>query len=252
MRNCPSVAKSLPALATRSFHSTKPVANTITVNERRGPTGTIVDTPGVIDQYGAIPFFGLLATALISKEVLIFNEEVLLAMNTAAVAVTAYVGVGDKLDKIFDAERTADNNRYHDSFNAVVEQIELYKSIEAKKLEKVQVIKDLCAESKEVNAAYLKYLDIKVRHEARQAMLTKLAAIKTKEAQEEAQEYQELIDLAIDGVYEAYEDEANAALRNASLEFAIKNIGAVTESSEDPVRVELYKQLKKAEEAMYE
>lgn len=201
-------------------------------------------TPGVIDQYGTIPFVGLLATALITKEVFIFDEGALLALNTAAVVTTAYIGIGNSADAFFEGERTKDNNRYHDTMNAVLEQVNLYKSVEAKKLEKVGVIKDLCKESREVNAAYLKFLDVKKRHEARAAMVSKLENIKKRESQEEAAEFQEAITDAIEGVRELYLDPASSALRGASLEFAINNIGDVQEGAEDdPVRKELYKLL---------
>jgi hypothetical protein len=245
-----------PAAALRSFHSSRPVANTITVEERKGPTGTIVATPGIIDQYGTIPFVGLLATALITKEVFIFDEGALLALNTAAVITTAYIGIGNSADAFFEGERTKDNNRYHDTFNAVLEQVNLYKSVEAKKLQKVGVIKDLCRESREVNAAYLKFLDVKKRHEARTAMVSKLETIKKRESQEEAAEYQEAITDAIEGVRAVYLDLADpdsAALRSASLEFAINNIGDVQEGAEDdPVRQVLYDFLDAGDELDFE
>lgn len=245
VRITPTLQRGLtPAVATRSFHSSKAFNNNITVEERKGPTGTIVDTPGVIDHYGAIPFVGLLATALITKEVFIFDEAALLALNTMAVATTAYIGIGNSADKFFEAERTKDNDRYHDSFNAVLEQVNLYKSIEAKKLQKVGVVRDLCKESRETNAAYMKFLEVKVRHEARAAMVAKLEAIKKREASEEAAEYQEDVTDAVEACREAYANPDNVELRLRSLEFAINNIGDVNESSEDdPVRVELYKHL---------
>lgn len=242
-RIVPAVERGLAPMVNRSFHSTRVVANSITAEERKGPTGTIVDTPGVIDQYGAVPFVGLLATALITKEVFIFDEAALLALNTMAVGVTAYVGIGNSADKFFSEERTKDNDRYHNVFNAVLEQVNLYKSVEAKKLEKVGVIRDLCTESRTVNADYLKFLNIKVRHEARAAMLTKLDSIKKREAGEEAAEYQELITDAFAAVKASYLDESNSALRQASLEFAIKNVGPVGSEQEDPVRKEIAKQL---------
>lgn len=240
---CRPAMRCVSALGTRSFHSSKPVANNITIEERKGPTGTIVDTPGVIDQYGTIPFFGLLATALVTKEVFIFNEETLVALNTVAVVTAAYIGIGNKTNEYFDEVRTQDNDKYHDSFNAVLEQVQLYKSVEAKKLEKVGVIKELCTESREVNAAYLKFLDVKVRHEARDAMLAKLNNIHKAEASEEAAEYGEFVDETMEAVRDSYLEKGNNALREASLTFAIQRLGeGNTDIETDPVRLEIQKQ----------
>lgn len=233
-----------PAVAVRAFHSSKPVANTVTVEERNGPKGTIVDTPGILDQYGYIPFIGLLGTALVSKEVFIIDEAFLLALNTITVCTVTYIGFGRELDAYCEATRTKDNERYHDVFNAVLEQVNLYKSIEAKKLEKVGVIKDLCKQSREVNANYLKFLDVKQKHDARAAMISKLQAIKKREAQEDALEYQEMISDALQTVRDSYTDSSNTALHQASLEFAIKSIGDVKEPETDPVKIELEKVIK--------
>jgi len=239
-RLAPTAQRGLPAL-TRPFHTSKPVANLYTPEEVKGPSGTIVDTPGIIDQYGAIPFVGLLATALVSKEVFIIDEAFLLACNTATVATVAYIGIGSGANDFFEAERTKDNNRFHDAFNAVLESINLYKSVETKKLEKVGVIRDLCTESREVNVAYLKFLDIKQRHEARKAMISKLEAIQKRESQEEAHEYQAMVTEAIEAVRASYTDASNTALRQASLEYAIKSVGNVTDLESDPVRIALLK-----------
>jgi len=228
-----------PMFATRSFHSTKPFANLVTKEEREGPSGTIVDTPGVIDQYGYIPFVGLLATALVSKEVFIIDEAFLLAMNTITVGTVAYIGLGSSVNDFFQGERDKEHRRYHDVFNAVLEQVNLYKSIESKKLEKVGVIRDLCTESRKINGEYLTFLDIKQKHEARSAMITKLESIKKREAGEEAAEYQALVTEAIEDVRDSYLEVENSELRQSSLEFAIRNIGDIKDAQNDPVRIEL-------------
>jgi hypothetical protein len=246
-RLCTRAAPKLAPLGCASLHTSRPVFNSITAEERKA-TGTIVDTPGVIDHYGTIPFFGLLATALITKEVFIFNEEALLALNTVTAATVGYIGIGDSLDKHFDGERAADNARFHDSFACAIEQVNLYKQIESKKLEKVGVIKDLCKESREVNEAYVKFLNLKVRHDARNAMVAKLEAIQKREAGEEAAAYQEYVTDSIEEMRARYTSDAGASLRAASLKYAIDNIGNVTAEEADPFRVELNKLLEEAEE----
>jgi hypothetical protein len=232
--NCVRIAPSLQRVVTpavlRPFHSSRPVATTITIEERKGPPGTIVATPGIIDHYGAIPFVGLLATALITKEVFIFDEGALLLMNFVAVFTTAYIAVGNGADEFFEAERTKENNQYHELFDATLESVHLYKSIESKKLMKVDVIKDLCKESREVNSAYLVHLVVKKRHEARNAMVAKLSAIKKRESQAQAKEWQTSVTSLIDNVRDAYLDPKRTDLRAASLAFAIENIGDVNEN----------------------
>lgn len=72
-------------------------------------------------------------------------------------------------------------------------------------------------------------------------MISKLEAIQKREGQEEAHEYQAMVTEAIAAVRASYTDASNTALRQASLEYAIKSVGNVTDLESDPVRIALEK-----------
>lgn len=68
---------------------------------------TYKEGDSLLSRYGLYPLVALGATALVSKEVLIISEETLIAINFTAFCTAAYIGAGDSMAKMFDAEREA-------------------------------------------------------------------------------------------------------------------------------------------------
>lgn len=189
---------------------------------------------GVIAEYGYVPFFGLAAAAMISKEVFHVDAETLLALDVVAFSLAAYIASGDMVSKMVEEDHNATLTKYNKGFDALLNSVSIYKNLLQFKFQEVDVMKELVDEQHDAAVAFCGYQNAKIRHAAYSEMVSKLEAIKAREDAEASAEITKYVDGVLADVYSAFDGEKGAALRTEALDFAIANIGQKP-TAQDPV-----------------
>lgn len=120
----------------------------------------------IIEQYGKVTFFGALAAVLVTKEVLILDPELLLAMETLCVATCAYVMTGNQLREDIADEEEEQNTHFTDSVDFMKSMIGQYKQIVEVGQVKPEVLTEYLGEYKAAIQEHAAYQTVLPQHEA--------------------------------------------------------------------------------------
>lgn len=228
----PRVAAAFPS---RQFHKAPVVKNAAAKEEF--PPG-IVPEDSIIAKYGTIPFFGMGAAILITKEIFIIDAEWLLAMETAAFAMTGYVLIGDSLNKHCADEDAATKAKFDSANDFLTGMLDQYKLVQTTAQSKPAVLAAYMKEYEGAAQEFASYQTVVPKHKARAQVLASLEAIRTKEQHAAAEEWQSAVDKAVANVSATF-DKGDAKLSEEMLNLAIDNIGydkPNTTPDKDPVK----------------
>jgi hypothetical protein len=188
-----------------------------------------------LSKYGYVPFIGLTAAALISKEAYIVDAETLLALNIGSFVMTAYVALGDGLQKAVADYNASMKEKFDTASDSVLGALNTYKTVVQQKVLEVEVMKEYNTEAYNAAVSYIGYSNAKVRWAAYNEMMAKLESIKAQEEAAEAAEYSLLVEGAVADVVAAFSGPSAANLRADAMKFAIDNIGQKPKPGADPV-----------------
>lgn len=186
---------------------------------------------GVLEQYGLMPFLGLGAAALISKEVFVVNEEFLLAVDVCAFVFTAYTVGGDTFNKMVADSNTARKEKFDSAFDAAIAAVETYKTSQSLLSKEVDVMKEYAKEHQEACESHARFLTLKPQHDARAEVLAKLESIAAREASEESTFHKELVEDTIWNV--TAEIEESQGIRDEIFASALAQLGSGSPLAED-------------------
>lgn len=226
------------AVLPRAFHNTPALKDAAKPAEAKQFPPGIVAEDGIIAKYGTIPFFGMAAAILVTKEVFILDAEWLLAMETAAFAMTGYVLIGDSINKYCEKEdeaKTAQFNAANDFLKTMLDQ---YKTVLMTAQHKPEVLKEYLGEYKAAAQSYAAYETVVPRHKARAAVLATLEQIRSKEQHQASLEWQRKVDDAVANVTKAFQS-GDEKLNQEMLTLAINSFGfdkPTTTEANDPVK----------------
>jgi len=210
----------LPAV--RNFNSSSALKNVAAADASKevapGPSE-------IIDKYGALTFWGMVATIAISKEVFIIDAEFLLAMEIGAFATATYVMAGNSVQE-WAAETTADEEKkFNEANDFMLTMLNQYKSVQQMNQSKPAVLEQYLGEYKDTIKAYAQYETVLPQHAARAQVISTLEALQAKEEHAAAEEWANSVKLAVGNVTAAFEDVSNAKLQQETLDSAITAIG---------------------------
>jgi len=192
---------------------------------------------GVVGQFGWVPFYGMVGVIALSKEIVVCGTEFMLASAFGVWAFCAYIGVGEIATKSM-TEMLADQKTMFDRVSDYqIEKMKVYKAKTQVDVDAVPVLKEMLAQQREVQKAYITAQNIEQRHALRQAIVDKLSQIKVREDAEASLERSRLVDAAVAGVYNAFETD-EGPLKEAALANAISLLGTdgMTTLEADPVK----------------
>lgn len=195
------------------------------------------DAPGpgqLIEKYGSLSFWGMLATIVVTKEVFVVDAEFLLSLEIGAFALTTYVFAGDTIDKWSRDQDAAKSKQFTEANDFMLSMLNQYKLGQTMAQEKPAVLEQYLGEFKAAIANNAKYQTILPQHKARAEVLATLEQIKTKEENAAAAAWKEAVDTAVANVHAAFEAD-NEALQKEFLTMAINQIGS-DKDVDDPVK----------------
>jgi hypothetical protein len=216
----------------RSFNS-----STVLQNATAGSLKQEDDS--VIAKYGTIPFFGMLATILVSKEIYIIDAEWLLSMEIVLFVTAGYVMTGDTIDKYCQAEDEKKLNTFNDQNDLMLAICDQYKRENMVAQDKPDVMRQYLAEHEESVKQFAAYEAAVPRHAARAKLLQTLEQIHQKEKSAADEEWKKAIEDAVTNVRAAFEDGADRVkLSDEAFTLAIKCMGEHPDTTpeEDPVK----------------
>lgn len=242
-RLSPATLRQLGALSIRSFQS-----STAPQQSSAAATTTANDDGGlgsIMSKWGTIPTLGLLTGALLSKEIVLFNEEFLLFGVWGAFLATAYVGIGDQVHDSLQGMIEERQQRFDDIMDMYIEGVNVYKAKQQWQLDSVQVLEDMLKDERQMLEVSYAAKNLQLRNAAHAAMLAKLNSIKTQEDLAAAKANEELVEKCMAAVRADFAMGAiDAKTKAALLNTAIGNIGtAKLSGAEDPVKASFIKNL---------
>lgn len=198
---------------------------------------------GIIGQFGWLPFYGMLGTIFLSKELIVVETEFMLFSAFGAWAFVAYVGLGETLTSTVTQHLADQKTMFDKATDWQVAKMRVYKAKTQVEVDTVPVLKEMLATQRKVEAEYLTATNLEQRHALRQAILDKLNQIKVREDAAAALERSQLINAAVANVYAAFEED-DGPLKEESLDLAISLLGTdgSTTLDNDPVKKLFVKQ----------
>jgi len=198
---------------------------------------------GVVGQFGWLPFYGMLGTILISKELVVLQTEFMLATAFGAWAFVAYITLGESVNNYLTGILADNKTRYDHIAAWHLAKLRVYKAKTQIEAETGSVLEEMLSSQRKVEAEYLNATNLEQRHALRQAVLDKLNQIKVREDAAAALERTQLINSAVANVYSTFEED-DGPLREEALELAISLLGTdgSTSLEDDPVKKLFVKQ----------
>lgn len=229
------VATSFP----RALHSApvmKDAAKPAEVKQEFPPG--IVAEDGIIAKYGSIPFFGMAAAILVTKEIFILDAEWLLAMETAAFAMTGYVLIGDAANKWVEDDNKVQSDKFNAANDFLGAMLDQYKMVMMTAQHKPEVLKEYLGEYTAAAKAHAQYQTVLPKHKARAQVLASLEALRSKEQHAASLEWQQKVDEAVANVTAAF-SKGDKKLSEEMLALSIDSMGYTkpqTTDKNDPVK----------------
>lgn len=219
----------------RNFNSSSALKNAAAANvskeEHPGPAA-------IIDKYGALTFWGMVATIAVTKEVFIIDAEFLLAMEIGAFATTAYVLTGNQVQDWAAETTKEEDTKFNEANDFMLTMLDQYKTVQQLNQGKPAVLEAYLGEFKDTTKAHAVYETVLPQHTARAKVLATLESLRAKEEHAAAAEWANSINQAVVNVTSAFEDQKNTALQQETLDAAIGAIGFEDSGGDkiDPVK----------------
>jgi translation elongation factor EF-G len=189
----------------------------------------------IFKRYGSVPFAAALAVTLVQNEIVALNEELFLAGNFAVAMGAIYLKGSGAIKEWYEDSLNQAKKKQEDwdqlSIDVMENNIqELQVSMHAP-----EVYREYQKEYSEAAKALMAYEYARPRHEARAAMLKRLAEIKSMEDERVKSERKDLADKSIQNFRAKWT--ANPALRASIVDQAIANLGKkpVLDYNTDPI-----------------
>jgi len=189
----------------------------------------------IFKRYGSVPFAAALAVTLVQNEIVALNEELFLAGNFAVSMGAIYLKGSSALKEWYEDSLTQAKKKQEDwdqlSIDVMDNNIkELQVSMHAP-----EVYREYQKEYTEAAKALMAYEYARPRHEARAAMLKRLAEVKSVEDERVKSERKDLADKAMQHFRAKWT--GNPQLRAGIVDAAINNLGKkpVLDYATDPV-----------------
>lgn len=221
--------------AVRNFNSSSALKNAAAADaskeEHPGPSA-------IIDKYGALTFWGMVATIAVTKEVFILDAEFLLALEIGAFATTTYVMAGNTVQDWAKETTAEEEKKFNEANDFMLTMLDQYKAVQQMNQSKPEVLEQYLGEFKDTVKAYAAYETVLPQHAARAKVIATLEGLQAKEEHAAAEEWANAVNKAVANVTGAFEDEKNTSLQKETLDAAIGAIGFedVGEDQLDPVK----------------
>lgn len=184
----PTPAAPAPAPAAAASSSTPAKESSNAPAAQINSFGDIVKSMG-----GWYPFLGAAATIAVTKELFVWNEEALMATNFMVAAFAMYIAVGDMIPKMAEEERQAglkklhqladisvlSSRRYVDALSMGGASLDMYKALKYEYNQNIRKVYEVSNQKAQARAA--------------EAVLKRLAEIRSRESAERGQAASSLI-----------------------------------------------------------
>ena len=138
--------------------------------------------PGLLNQWGGVaPFIGALGAIAVTKEILLLDAEMLLAVSMTGVYIAIYLAIGDSVHNVVKGRFDNAVSWFSDAHDAAIAGCGFYKAEQKAKLDAEQCWKQYLDEYKDVMKAHAEAMAIKPRHVAREKVVASLEAIRARE-----------------------------------------------------------------------
>ena len=173
-----------------------------------------------MDRFGGwYPLLGLGVFVLISKELLVLNEEALMVTNFAAFVAISWLVAGDTVNDAVKAKAEAIRKNHDDVSELYIESLEQVIRAGENSLATLPLMRSLKADFASLSAEVQKAKDMKSRAAARDAVIGRLNALYQKEQSDKAKHMTALLDDVVSEVQHRMEqltdDDKNAIMDNA-------------------------------------
>ena len=186
-----------------------------------------------IDRFGGwYPLLGLGTFVLLSKELLVLNEEMLMVTNFAAFVFISWLVAGDQLNDAVAAKKEALRKNHDDVSDLYIESLEQVIRAGENSLATLPLLRSLKSEYAQLGEQVVKAKEMKAKSAARDAVMARLNSVYQKEQAEKAKYMTGLLDEVVQEVQDRVENMGQGD-KDALLENAIRQLGGGAVEGED-------------------
>jgi hypothetical protein len=236
LRATAAVSASSPSSSSSSSSSSTSASSS---SSSSSPAPVPESVGDLVQRYGGWgPLVGLGGALAVSKEWLILNEELLLATNFTVFVLVIWLGLGDSITKAVEDHQSSIQKQTDEVCDF---EVDIYKSMiesHQSNIATLDVLKGLKSEYSSLVAAAVKAKDLKARQAARDAVVSRLTSLKTKEETELSSYLDEVYDRTTGYVKRSFQ-QLSASEKNLLVDHAISVVGGSAqplESTKDPLK----------------
>ena len=186
-----------------------------------------------IDRFGGwYPLLGLGTFVLLSKELLVLNEEALMVTNFAAFVFISWLVAGDMVNDAVAAKKEAIRKNHDDVSDLYIESLEAVIRAGENSLAVQPLLRSLKGEYSQLGEQVIKAKEMKARAAARDAVISRLNSVYQKEQSEKAKYMTGLLDEVVEEVQERVSNMSQHD-KDAIMENAIRQLSGAQEEGED-------------------
>jgi len=194
-----------------------------------------VKEPSFMSKYGWYPVTALTGAIIVSKEMIRFNDEILLVVNCGLVALALYIGVGDLVSKEAASAISAETKYYQDAADFELALIEEAIKINDASVAKPEIMENYLKQYEAASTHYQKAQKLLVQLALRNSVEQKLIAVKDREVRQEREARDKVSKGASAWLLNRFQ--SSPELRQAAIERAVRNIGReVVPDEQDPIQ----------------
>ena len=188
-----------------------------------------------MDKFGGwYPLLGLGAVVLVSKELLVLNEELLMVTNFAAFVFISWLVAGDIVNDAVKEKAAALTKNHDDVSDLYIESLHQVIRAGENSLATLPLMRNLKEEFSSLGQQVVQAKEMKSRAAARDATIARLNAAYQKEQAEKAKYMTNLLDDVVGEVQERVQ-QLSEQDKEAIMESAIQQLSGQEQSGEDPL-----------------
>jgi len=190
--------------------------------------------PGLIERWGGwLPVSGMLGAALVSKEILLLDPELLLGSISLTAMMIYYLAIGNSAAEFFKERTAKEKELWNDAHDMLLALLTQYKNFQKTKMDAPDVLRQYAKEYSDALKRHAQAMTLRPQLAAREKLLATLATLKNREKTQQAEAQAKLVDDIIKSVTEQWKK--SPQLKDELFELALASWQQQQKDKKNPV-----------------
>jgi len=190
--------------------------------------------PGLIERWGGwLPVSGMLGAALVSKEILLLDPELLLGSISLTAMMIYYLAIGNTAAEFFKERAAKEKELWDDANDMLLTLLTQYKNAQKTRLDTPEVLRQYAKEYSDALKKHATAMTLRPQLAAREKLVTTLNALKNREKTQQAEAQSKLVDEIVKSVTEQWKK--TPQLKDELFELALASWTQAKTDKKNPV-----------------